>query len=275
MGYRVPVSTVARHVSSRLEVEVRAQADLIFSVAVSADYPEVEESLSFRVGDVELVPEEVVAPSGSRLHRLRETPVGTLVVDYRADVLAPAPEPPMIGIDEILYTRPSRYCDSDRLANLSGTHFAGLSGQELVASVREWVHNKIGYRLGSSRSIDGALDTYLTRNGVCRDFSHLVVAFLRGLNLPARFVSVYAPGLRPMDFHAVSEVYVDGAWQLLDATGLAPRETMVRICTGRDASDTAFMTTLGGRTRLASIRVDASIDGDLPEDDGLRPVTLR
>ena len=275
MGYRVPVSTVARHVSNRLEVEIRAQADLIFSVDVSAEYPEVAESLSFCVGEVELVPEEVVAPSGSRLHRLRETPVGTLVVDYRADVLAPAPEPPMIGIDEILYTRPSRYCDSDRLANLSGTHFAGLSGQELVASVREWVHNKIGYRLGSSRSIDGALDTYLTRNGVCRDFSHLVVAFLRGLNLPARFVSVYAPGLRPMDFHAVSEVYVDGAWQLLDATGLAPRETMVRICTGRDASDTAFMTTLGGRTRLASIRVDASIDGDLPEDDGLRPVELR
>lgn len=275
MGYRVPVPTVARHVSSRLEVEVRAQADLIFSVAVSAEYPEVEESLSFRVGGVELEPEEVVAPSGSRLHRLRETPVGTLVVDYRADVLAAAPEPPMLGIDEILYTRPSRYCDSDRLANLSGTHFAGLTGQELVASVREWVHSKIGYRPGSSRSIDGALDTYLTRNGVCRDFSHLVVAFLRGLNLPARFVSVYAPGLRPMDFHAVSEVYVDGAWQLLDATGLAPRETMVRICTGRDASDTAFMTTLGGRTRLASMRVDASINGDLPEDDGLRPVELR
>ena len=84
-----------------------------------------------------------------------------------------------------------------------------------------------------------------------------------------RFVSVYAPGLKPMDFHAVTEVWLDGAWQLFDATGLAPRQAMVRICTGRDAADTAFMTTLGGRTQLESVRVDARIDGDLPSDDGL------
>ncbi len=45
---------------------------------------------------------ELIAPSGSRLHRLRETPVGTLTVEYTADVLAPAPESPMQGIDEIL-----------------------------------------------------------------------------------------------------------------------------------------------------------------------------
>ena len=100
------------------------------------------------------------------------------------------------------------------------------------------------------------------------------MAFLRGRNLPARFVSVYAPGLKPMDFHAVAEVYVDGRWLLLDATGLAARDAMARICTGRDASDTAFMTTLAGRTRLTGIRVDAHVDGELPEDDRLRAVQL-
>ncbi|NHB84051.1 transglutaminase family protein [Tessaracoccus sp. HDW20] len=180
----------------------------------------------------------------------------------------------MGGFDEILYTRPSRYCDSDRLAHLAGTHFAGLTGMDLVAAVTDWVHTKIGYLPGFSRGIDGALDTYLTRSGVCRDFAHLVVAFLRGRNMPARFVSVYAPGLRPMDFHAVAEVYVDGRWLLLDATGLASREAMVRICTGRDASDTAFMTTLAGRTRLTGMRVDARLEGELPEDDRLSAVQL-
>ena len=271
----MPVFSAPRHVSSHLTIEVVSTADLIFSVAVSDEYPEIDETLTFRVGDVELEAEEVVAPSGARLHRIRETPVGLLDVDYRATVSAPAPPAPLLGIDEIAYTRPSRYCDSDRLANLSATHFAGLTGLELVAATRDWVNTKIAYLIGSSRSIDGALDTYLNRSGVCRDFAHLVIAFLRGLNLPARFVSVYAPGLSPMDFHAAAEAYVDGAWRLIDATGLAPRDSMVRICTGRDASDTAFMTTLGGFTNLKWMQVSAWVDGQLPEDDGLRQVALR
>ena len=39
---------------------------------------------------------------------------------------------------------------------------------------------------------------------------------------PARVVSVYAPGLYPMDFHAVAEALVDGQWRVVDATLLAP-----------------------------------------------------
>lgn len=263
-----------RHASSHLEVEVSAPAHLVFSVAVSSDYPDIEEELTFRVGDREVEAEELIAPSGSRLHRIREAPVGTLHVDYRATVASPSPEAEIQGIDEILYTRPSRYCDSDRLANLSHTHFAGLTGYELMSAVTQWVRTKVTYRPGSSRVVDGALETYLSRAGVCRDSAHLVVAFLRGLNMPARLVSVYAPGLRPMDFHAVAEAYHDERWYLLDATGLAPRQPMVRICTGRDAADTAFMTTLGGRTRLTRLAVDASVDGDLPYDDRFSFVTL-
>lgn len=263
-----------RHVSSRLEVGVDAPADLVFSVAVSTDYPEVEERLTFRAGDDEVEAEELIAPSGSRLHRLRDVPVGPLLVDYTADVLAPAPESPIQGIDEILYTRPSRYCDSDRLANLSHTHFAGLTGFELMSAVTQWVRTKVIYRPGSSRVVDGALETYLSRAGVCRDSAHLVVAFLRGVNMPARLASVYAPGLAPMDFHAVVEAYWNGTWYLLDATGLAPRTSMVRICTGRDAADTAFMTTLAGRTTLNRLTVNATVDGDLPYDDNFSFRTL-
>lgn len=272
---RVSATYPIRHVSSHLEVEVSATADLVFSVAVSSDYPEVDETLTFRIDDTAVEAEEVIAPSGSRLHRIRETPVGTLHVDYRADVLAPSPEPPILGIDEILFTRPSRYCDSDRLANLSATHFSGLSGFELMSAVTQWVRTKIIYMPGSSRVDDGALETYLSRAGVCRDSAHLVVAFLRGLNMPARVTSVYAPGLVPMDFHAVAEAYWDGTWYLLDATGLAPRDAMVRICTGRDASDTAFMTTLGGRTTLGRMRIDATVEGELPDDDKFSFKTLR
>ena len=43
--------------------------------------------------------------------------------------------------------------------------------------------------------IDGAVDTLLAVAGVCRDFAQLVVALLRAVNVPARVVSAYAPGL--------------------------------------------------------------------------------
>jgi hypothetical protein len=91
--------------------------------------------------------------------------------------------------------------------------------------------------------------------------------------VPARPVAVYAPGLDPMDFHAVVEADVDGTWCVVDATRLAPTGSLVRICSGRDAEDTAFLTTLGGRPQLTSMTVTATTDGRLPAPDE-RPVPL-
>jgi transglutaminase-like putative cysteine protease len=69
-----------------------------------------------------------------------------------------------------------------------------------------------------------------------------------------------------MDFHAVAEAYVDGAWHVVDATTLAPRSTLVRIATGRDAADTAFLSSYGGNVPLDAIQVMAVADV-LPDDD--------
>ena len=112
-----------------------------------------------------------------------------------------------------------------------------------------WVGTRLDYVPGSSDPIDGAVDTLLAGAGVCRDYAHLVVALLRAVNVPARLVAVYAPGCQPMDFHAVAEAFVDGVWRVVDATCLAPRQTMVRIATGRDAADTAFLDNHKGANR--------------------------
>ena len=61
-----------------------------------------------------------------------------------------------------------------------------------------------------------------------------------------------------MDFHAVAEALVDGTWRVVDATLLAPRSSLVRIATGRDAADTAFLTVIGGTVDLVGIEVGAS-----------------
>jgi transglutaminase-like putative cysteine protease len=101
-----------------------------------------------------------------------------------------------------------------------------------------------------------------------------VLSLLRARDVPARLAAVYAPGLDPMDFHAVVEAWVDGAWRLVDATGLAPRASMLRIATGRDAADTAFMTTHRGAVTLTEMTVTATVD-DLPFDDPATVVELR
>ena len=103
--------------------------------------------------------------------------------------------------------------------------------------------------------------------GVCRDYAHLTITLLRALEVPARLVAVYAPGLHPMDFHAVVEADVDGTWCVVDATRLAPTRSLVRICAGRDAADTAFLTTLGGVARFEGMTVTATTAGGLPAPD--------
>jgi hypothetical protein len=60
--------------------------------------------------------------------------------------------------------------------------------------------------------------------------------------ISARAVSACALELNPPDFHAIFEVYIENGWWLIDPTRLAPIKGMIRIGSGRDASDIAFLT---------------------------------
>lgn len=154
---------------------------------------------------------------------------------------------PLDQIDQapIPYLWPSRYCQSDRLADFVEREFNGYSGGAKIAAMAQWIFANVEYRSGSSQGGTTAVDTFLRRQGVCRDFAHLMVAFARATDIPARLVSTYALGVKPPDFHAVAEVWLDGQWHLIDATQLANPDHMVRIAVGRDATDVAFMTIFG------------------------------
>lgn len=180
---------------------------------------------------------------------------GRMVATYRALVdvtrtaprLAGLPRSPLPSLpgDVLPFIWPSRYCEADRFTGFVGSHFTGLDGGALVAALSRWVHANLSYVPGSSSGLTSAADTFLSRQGVCRDYAHLTAALIRACDIPARLVSVYALGLNPPDFHAVVEVWLDGAWHLVDSSALAPVETMVRIAVGRDATDIAFMTIFG------------------------------
>lgn len=203
-----------------------------------------------------------------------------LTVSYRATIQgdvdeAAARSAQNVTATELLtYLRPSRYAESDHLSATAHSEFGELTGMDLLHAATAWVHARLAYVPGWSRPTDGAVETLLARAGVCRDFAHLVVALLRAVDVPARLVSVYAPGLSPMDFHAVAEAWVEGEWHVVDATRLAPRQSLVRIATGRDAADTAFLSGYGAPIRLDNLSVIAVVDGPLPVDDGLQLVRI-
>lgn len=261
-----------RTVSAHLQLHVYGPADLILSLAV-AEGLATDESMTITTNGEPVESRIVRGRHGTRLHRLAARP-GPMVIDYRATAAGRAPEPPVEELDVIEYRRPSRYCESDTLFATAQSEFAGLSGFALLSAVGAWVRAHLTYVPGVSQHTDGAVKAYLARRGICRDYAHLVVALLRSLDTPARLASVYAPGLMPMDFHAVAEAYVDGGWYVVDATGLAPRQSLLRIATGQDASETAFLSQHGAAVDLRWMEVTAVVD-ELPLDDHEDLVMLR
>lgn len=259
--------------SASIALDAADRSQLILSIAVAEGAPAVDERLTIKQGGVPLSARVVEQTLGTRLHVV-EVERGPVQIEYAARVDGRAEAAMATEADQILYLRPSRYCESDTLRPIAVAEFHGLTGAALVTGVSSWVATRLAYVAGSSLPTDGAVRTLLARRGVCRDYAHLVVAFLRALDMPARVVSVYAPGLDPMDFHAVAEVAVEGRWQVVDSTALAPRTSMVRIGTGRDASDIAFLSVRGAAVALRDLQVRAVVD-ELPVDDLDELVSLR
>lgn len=178
-----------------------------------------------------------------------------LTVDYTATVevrrivrdvagLAQVPMHRLPG-EATQYLFGSRYCPVETFAALVDDEFGSTQGGTRIAAMRDWIGQHIAYRPGSSDSQTDALVTYVSREGVCRDFAHVMIALARASNIPARFASVYAPDVTPPDFHAVAEVFLDSEWHLIDATGMAGEGEMVKIGVGRDAADVSFLTVFG------------------------------
>jgi transglutaminase-like putative cysteine protease len=229
----------SRRVEARIVLEARQPFEAVFQVAVSAlAGAQLEETLSASLDGEPAKLTEIAMPGGGRAHLLR-CDAGQLTVDYQAAVRGSAEPPEVTEADRITFVRPSRYAESDRLAAVARAEFAGLAaGPELLAAVSSWVGTRLSYLPGSSRPTDGAVET-------------------------------------PIDFHAVAEALVGGQWRVVDATLLAPRASLVRIATGRDAADTAFLSTYGGAVDLTELEVTAVTQERLPADEVTELVSLR
>jgi transglutaminase-like putative cysteine protease len=180
------------------------------------------------------------------------------------DLIVPqAKQVPVQDLPEgtLLFLLGSRYCETDRLSQTASNLFGHApTGWGRVQAICDYVHRHITFGYQHARQTRTALEAYYDKTGVCRDFTHLAVAFCRCVNIPARYCAGYLgdigvpPPYGPMDFAAWFEVFLDGRWYTFDARNNIPRIGRVLIARGRDAADVAISTTFGPNT-LTSFRV--------------------
>ncbi|KPQ31583.1 MAG: transglutaminase-like domain-containing protein [Phormidium sp.] len=237
-----------------LTYSLSAESTLIFNIALCNNRVQhiLHEDLGIQ-GDATV--DHYTSSMGNRYSRINAA-AGSLTLSYEASVELNAIEKPPQSITEVPpaelplevlpYLYPSRYCESDRLLRFAQTEFGELvPDYSRVTAICNWIYENVTYLSGSTDTQTSAFGTATERVGVCRDFAHLGIAFCRALNIPARFVTGYAYGLQPPDFHAYFEAYLGHAWYLFDPTRLVPRTGLIRIGTGRDAADVSFATLFG------------------------------
>ncbi len=168
-----------------------------------------------------------------------------------------APDAPQVLVKDLpeetlVYLLGSRYCETDQLSNFAWQRFGPIApGWARVQAICDWVHGALTFQYGTSFPHTTAVDALRAGTGVCRDYAHLAVTFCRALNIPARYAFGYLPDIdvppptSPMDFCAWFEAYLGNRWWTFDPRNNLRRVGHIAIARGRDALDTAMVTTYG------------------------------
>jgi transglutaminase-like putative cysteine protease len=163
--------------------------------------------------------------------------------------------------EALVFLLASRYCDTEKLSQTAWDLFGQTQpGWARVQAICDYVHNHIAFNYEDANPTRTASEAFYERRGVCRDFTHLAIAFCRSLNIPARYCTGYLSDLgtpKPWavgDFAAWFEAYIGGRWQMFDPRNNTPRLGRVLMARGRDAIDVAITTTFGPNT-LVSFKV--------------------
>jgi transglutaminase-like putative cysteine protease len=179
-----------------------------------------------------------------------------------------APQLPVeqLPFETLQFLIPSRYCEVDRLSEAAWQLFSNTApGWPRAQAICDWVHEYVRFGYHFARPTKTAVDVYIERQGVCRDFQHLAVTLCRAMHIPARYATGYlgdigVPPGGPMDFAAWYEVYLGDRWWTFDARNHQPRIGRVLMATGRDAADVAITTSFGttGLNRFSVVTEEAA-----------------
>ena len=115
--------------------------EALLSFAVSNAHDILEEEILIHAGGREVQARELAGNHGTRLHLVEGVGDGWLEVTYSALVDITRPTGDQVGkeidFDRWVFTRPSRYAESDRLAPMAAQLFPDQTGIERVRAVTE------------------------------------------------------------------------------------------------------------------------------------------
>lgn len=163
---------------------------------------------------------------------------------------------PFDAANEFVFVSPMVPRHADFAAYARPSFSAGVGVLAAAIHLMHRMHSDFTYESQSTQVNTPALEALAQRKGVCQDFAHILIACLRSMGLPARYVSGYlltepAPGtvkLKGSDAsHAWASVYLPDLpegerWVDLDPTNdragwPSPGEDYVTLAIGRDFSD--------------------------------------
>ena len=136
------------------------------------------------------------------------------------------------------------------------------------------LHQSFGYEAGVTRADSPIDDVLKARKGVCQDFAHVMIAGLRGLGLPAAYVSGYLRTIPPPGKPRLQGADATHAWvslwcgEEIGWVGLDPTNDLlvendhIVLAVGRDYSDVSPVDGIivGSRKQKLSVAVDVLLE---------------
>ncbi|MFT3876980.1 MAG: transglutaminase family protein [Propioniciclava sp.] len=148
---------------------------------------------------------------------------------------------------EYLQTRPRTDLPAE-VVEAFAAPASGLDPAATVEAVVEAIGAHLDYEAGVTEATTAAADAWAAGKGVCQDFVHVTLGALRGLGVPARYVSGYlmpdadAPLGTSLaaESHAWVEWWDGRAWCGIDPTNRRPVGLgHITVARGRDYEDVA------------------------------------
>jgi transglutaminase-like putative cysteine protease len=201
------------------------------------------------------------------------------------EVSQPAPPPPeeklrweAIAAKGLLDPDVTEYClpspltvPHNEIADYAAVSF--LPGRKMLTALLELnqrIFSDMTYRGGVTNNSTTAVNIFLTRTGVCQDYAHFMIACLRALGLPGRYVSGYLRTIPPQgqerrrgadQSHAWVSSWLgpDVGWVDFDPTNnLLVADEHVTLAWGRDFADVSPLRgiILGGGRHSLKVGVD-------------------
>jgi transglutaminase-like putative cysteine protease len=154
----------------------------------------------------------------------------------------------------------------------------------ILFDISEGIHDKFAY-VPNATSVDSPIDHALAeRKGVCQDFAHIMIALVRRLRVPCRYVSGYlfhAKDDRSLSSEGASHAWVEAlvpgfGWVGFDPTNdVLCGDRHIRVAVGRDYAEIPPTRGVfkGGAESELSVAVTVSLS-DAPAAEDVAPATV-